>query len=57
MKKMTRRKYTNEFKDEAVKPVTEQGYKITEATSNPEMAQIPRDCFFNIIDPPSILFF
>jgi transposase len=31
MKKTTRRKYTDEFKDEAVKLVTEQRYKITEA--------------------------
>lgn len=34
MKKMTRRKYTDEFKDEAVRLVTEQGYKITEAARN-----------------------
>jgi len=34
MKKMTRRKYTDEFKEEAVKLVTEQGYKITEAARN-----------------------
>ncbi len=34
MKKTTRRKYTDEFKDEAVKLVTEQGYKITEAARN-----------------------
>jgi len=29
-----RRKYTQEFKEEAVKLVTEQGYQITEATRN-----------------------
>lgn len=34
MKKTTRRKYTDEFKDEAVKLVTGQGYKITEAARN-----------------------
>jgi len=34
MRKTTRRKYTDEFKDEAVKLVTEQGYKITEAARN-----------------------
>ena len=34
MKKTTRRKYTDEFKDEAVNLVTEQGYKITEAARN-----------------------
>lgn len=32
--KKTRRKYTDEFKDEAVKLVTEQGYKITETARN-----------------------
>jgi len=34
MSKKTRRKYTDEFKDEAVKLVTEQRYKITEAARN-----------------------
>lgn len=34
MKKTTRRKYTDEFKDEAVKLVADQGYRITEATGN-----------------------
>ena len=34
MKKTTRRKYTDEFKDEAVKLVTEQGNKITETARN-----------------------
>ena len=34
MKKTTRRKYTDEFKDEAVNLVREQGYKITEASRN-----------------------
>ena len=34
MSKKTRRKYTDEFKNEAVKLVTEQGYKITEAARN-----------------------
>ncbi len=34
MKKTTLRKYTDEFKDEAVKLVTEQRYKITEAARN-----------------------
>jgi len=34
MSKKTRRKYTDEFKDEAVKLVTEQGYKISEAARN-----------------------
>ncbi|MBA3029624.1 MAG: transposase [Desulfobacteraceae bacterium] len=32
--KKKRRKYTQEFKDEAVKLVTEQGYAITEAARN-----------------------
>jgi transposase-like protein len=34
MSKNTRKKYTDEFKDEAVKLVTEQRYKITEAARN-----------------------
>ena len=34
MKKTTRRKHTDEFKDEAVKLVTEQGCKITESARN-----------------------
>ena len=34
MSKKTRRKYSDEFKDEAVKLVTEQGYKATEAARN-----------------------
>ncbi len=34
MKKSIRRKYTDEFRDEAVKLVTTQGYKITEAARN-----------------------
>ena len=34
MKKVIRRKYTDEFRDEAVKLVTTQGYKITEAARN-----------------------
>ena len=32
--KKTRKKYTREFKDEAVKLITEQGYQITEAARN-----------------------
>ena len=34
MKKKTRRKYSDAFKDEAVKLVTDQGYKTTEAARN-----------------------
>ena len=34
MKKNKRRNYTDEFKEEAVKLVTEQHYKITEAARN-----------------------
>jgi transposase len=34
MKKTVRRKFTDEFKEEAVKLVTEQGYKISEAARN-----------------------
>jgi transposase len=34
MKKKTRRKYSDEFKDEAVRLVTDQGYKATEAARN-----------------------
>ncbi len=34
MKKAVRRKYTDEFRDEAVKLVTTQGYKIIEAARN-----------------------
>ena len=34
MSKKTRRKYTDEFKVEAIKLVPEQGYKITEAARN-----------------------
>ncbi len=34
MRKKTRKKYTDEFKAEAVKLVTEQKYKITEAARN-----------------------
>ena len=32
--KRKRKKYTQEFKEEAVKLITEQGYKITEAARN-----------------------
>lgn len=32
--KKKRQKYTQEFKEEAVKLITEQGYKITEAARN-----------------------
>jgi len=32
--KKTRKKYTREFKEEAVKLITEQGYQITEAARN-----------------------
>ena len=34
MEKAVRRKYTDEFKEGAVKLVTDQGYKIPEATRN-----------------------
>jgi len=34
MKKRTRRKYTQEFKEEAVKLVTNQGYSFAEAGRN-----------------------
>lgn len=34
MSKRKRRKFTDEFKEEAVKLVTEEGYKITEAARN-----------------------
>lgn len=34
MSNRKRRKFTQEFKEEAVKLVTEEGYKITEATRN-----------------------
>ena len=34
MKKKTRRNYTDEFKDEAVKLVTDQSYKATQAARN-----------------------
>lgn len=34
MSKRNRRKFTNEFKEEAVKLVTEQGYMISEAARN-----------------------
>jgi transposase len=34
MQKKTRKKYTDEFKGEAVRLVTEQGYKTTEAARN-----------------------
>ena len=34
MSKGTRRKYTREFKEEAVKLVTAQGYRVTEAARN-----------------------
>ncbi len=34
MTKKTRRKYSDELKDEAVTLVTEEGYKISEATRN-----------------------
>ena len=34
LKKRTRRKYTNEFKEEAVKLVTDQGYSLAEAARN-----------------------
>lgn len=34
MKKKTRKSYTDEFKDEAVKLITEHGYKASEAARN-----------------------
>lgn len=34
MSKQTKRKYTQEFKQEAVKLVIEQGYKVSEAARN-----------------------
>jgi transposase len=34
MEKTLRRKFTDEFKDGAVKLVTEQGYKVSEASRN-----------------------
>ncbi len=34
MSKRSRRKYTEEYKEEAVKLVTEHGYKISEASRN-----------------------
>lgn len=34
MKKTVRRKFTDEFKEVAIKLVTEQGYKISEAARN-----------------------
>jgi len=34
MSNKTRRNFTREFKDEAVKLVTEQGYTLTEAAAN-----------------------
>ena len=34
MEKSTRRKFSDEFKEEAVKLVTDQGYKISEAARN-----------------------
>ena len=34
MSKRTRRKHSKEFKEEAVKLITEQGYKISEAARN-----------------------
>lgn len=34
MSNQTKRKYTHEFKQEAIKLVTEQGYKVSEAARN-----------------------
>jgi len=40
--KMKRRKFTKEFKEEAVKLVLEQGYKITEASRNLGIRKLAR---------------
>ena len=34
MSKQTRRRYSDEFKEESVKLITEQGYKVSEASRN-----------------------
>jgi transposase len=34
MRKQTRRRFSDEFKEEAVKLITEQGYKVSEASRN-----------------------
>ena len=34
MSNQTRRRYSDEFKEEAVKLITEQGYKVSEASRN-----------------------
>ena len=34
MSNQTRRRFSDEFKEEAVKPITEQGYKVSEASRN-----------------------
>ena len=34
MSKQTRRRYSDEFKEDAVKLITEQGYKVSEASRN-----------------------
>ena len=34
MSKQTRRRFSDEFKEEAVKLITEQGYKVSEAARN-----------------------
>ena len=34
MSKQTRRRFSDEFKEEAVKLITEQGYKVSEASRN-----------------------
>jgi len=34
MSNQTRRRFSDEFKEEAVKLITEQGYKVSEASSN-----------------------
>jgi transposase len=34
MRKQTRRRFSDEFKEEAVKLITEQGYKVSEAARN-----------------------
>jgi len=45
MKKKTRKKYTPEFKEEAIKLITEQGYGLTIIPS-PSMASIePVHCY------------
>lgn len=50
MKKTTQKNYTDAFKDEAIKLVTDHGHKTTEATRKLGVHHCVRLCRFAIVD-------